>query len=291
MSEIGHEFRSAYLLPRVPVFLISLPDQENRRAVLLERGIPPEWVAASFQAVDKRGADIETLRQTALDEKFVESAGCLPLAGEIGCALSHREVALWLASSTYDLALVLEDDVVPRGLDWQRLSVEAARSLLPHARSGAAFVCLLGARPDQADTALHRSVTWRGSPPRGVQLFEHVDPERTLWRAHAYLISRGAAKRTRTQERFVTTLADDWGARLRLKLIDELYYTRPVMITQDEVCVSTIDPDQGRLPVRRKSRNRPSLARRIIRSLSYRMMMARARWRARRPCILPAPER
>jgi hypothetical protein len=126
--------------------------------------------------------------------------------------------------------------------------------------------------------------------PEGPQLFEHVDPDRTLWRAHAYLISRGAAERSRVRESRIATLADDWGARLRLKLIDALFYTRPVLLAQDEDMRSTIDLHEERSCEVLPQPDRSGLARRMALALAYRTMMARARWRTRRPCRLPAPE-
>lgn len=283
-------FTPAFLSAQVPVLLISLPDQQQRREALLARGLPPEWVAAPFPAIDQRGAVVEALRVGALDPTFSIGAGRSLLAGEIGCAMSHRQAALWLAGSRYDLALVLEDDAAPQDSDWLVKSVAVARALLPHAGSGAAFVCLLGARPEQADTALRRAVVWRGSTPQGPQLFEHIDPGRTLWRAHAYMISRGAAERTRAREVRIATLADDWGARLRLGLIDALFYTRPVLIAQDEEIRSTIDPHQDRAHALPPQPGGPSLVKRIARSLAFRTMMARARWRVRSTRRLPAPE-
>ncbi len=291
MSESLPLFAPALLTAEVPVLLISLPDQQERRETLLARGLPQEWVASSFPAVDKRGAEVEALRRSALAPAFSASTGRQLMAGEIGCAMSHRQAALWLAASDHELALVLEDDLIPSHPEWRSQCAAMARALLPYARRRAAFVCLLGARPDQADAALHRAVTWNGPAPNGPQLFEHVDPDRTLWRAHAYLISRGAAERSRDREARIATLADDWGTRLRLGLIDALFYTRPVLIAQDEECGSTIDPHQDRLCKARPVPNRPGIARQVARSLAFRTMMARARWRASYSRRLPTSEK
>lgn len=287
MSEQLPLFKPPFLTEEVPVLLISLSDQQERRETMLSRGVPREWIISTFPAVDKRGAEVEELRQATLAPEFSVRYCRPPVAGEIGCAMSHRQAALWLAASEYDLALVLEDDVVPRGSGWETQCIEIARALLPYARRNAAFVCLLGARPDQTNAALHRPVLWNGQGPDSPQLFEHVDPDRTLWRTHAYLISRGAAERSRAHEVRLLTLADDWGARLRLGMIDELFYTRPTLFTQDEKTTSNIAPRQDRLHQERSLSHAPNIAQRIVKSLAFRAMMARARWRADRSRRLP----
>jgi hypothetical protein len=291
MIEAIERFSPAELIHGVPVIVISLEDQETRRELMLERGLPEAWVKNYFPAIDMRGVEKE---QYAADneELFVVSLGSNRnfLGAELGCAMSHRQAAAWFAASGHYMALVLEDDVLPQGSDWLSQAIATADALVPYARDGAAFVCLLGARSDQTDAALRRRVTWSGAVPEGPQLFEHVDPERKLWRAHAYFISRGAAERSRDKETRILTLADDWGARRKLGLIDALFYTQPTLMAQDDDGPSTIDPQQHRQRVSRLPSKRPNLLLRITRSLHFRIMMARARCRARFPRRLPSPE-
>lgn len=226
----------------MPVFLISLVDQDARRAELLNRSVPTDWVKSFFHATDMRGLQIDRLDHLADIAALENRIGRLPLAAEIGCALSHRAAAHWLHRSAYDIALVLEDDVVPLYHSWLANVIHTANALNSHAKAGAAFICLLGARHDQTDLALRRRVILRGAEaPEGTpDLYLHTDPEKALWRAHAYLISRGAAERTVKQEFRVATLADDWQLRQRSGLLDDIFYTRPVLLAQDENRPSTI---------------------------------------------------
>lgn len=228
----------------LPILLISLADQAQRRSDLIKRGVPEDWVLRYFPATDLRNATADAIEPLA-DLSRLERRIRRPLhSAEVGCAMSHRSAARWLAGSGHQLALVLEDDVVPQTADWIQRTSLIAQALISHAWSGRAFVCLLGARPDQADSALKRQVVWRGGiPPAGLpQLYLHTDPSQELWRAHAYLISHAAARLTTERETRIMTLADDWNLRQSLGQIHELFYTRPILVGQDEDRPSTIRP-------------------------------------------------
>lgn len=289
-------FLPAYLCPDVPVFIISLSDQGLRRQTMVRRGVPNAWVEAFLLASDQRMTHVESLIQTEISEELQMRFGSTLLAAEIGCAMSHREASRWLAKSGHPMALVLEDDIVPSVEGWQERALLTATSLMRHANSGAAFVCHLGARDDQVGNVLSRRVAWHEyRPPEGTpELYLHIDPDRGLWRAHAYLISLAAAQRTSSEETKIRTLADDWGERRRLGLIDELLYTQPVLVGQDQEQESTIDPDGRRrfeVVTQRLDVHNPivmagKLILRSIRSVVFRAKRVAARVNSRKPYIL-----
>lgn len=243
---IGFRFGSPPLMAlsgeTIPVALISLPDQVERRTLLLERGIPEPWVANYFHAADLRRVTIADLPGYA-DVRRIEAVNNRPLRpAEIGCSISHRAVQRWLLTTNSNMALVLEDDVVPDDPAFVDRIVEISDRLLPHAKTGAAFVCLLGARADQVDMSWIRPVSRRSTRQRESGLLLHADPVRSLWRAHAYLVSRGAARRQDRIESKVLTLADAWNERRHLGLVDEVFFACPRILRQDEDIPSTIRP-------------------------------------------------
>lgn len=242
MARSSVRFSPIVLNDEVPVFVISLDDQVSRRQDLVRRGVPAPWVHAYFPAIDLRVARTQAVAELADLDAFEAALGRQILSSEIGCAKSHKAVADWLAASQYPMALVLEDDAIPIGDAWFEQLMAVAEALSAHANSGAAFICHLGAPHNQTDAALKRRVVWRdGQPPVGTpQLFLHADPGRSLWRAHAYLISRAAACRRLRQEPRIVTLADDWREKQRRREIDEIFYTWPILIGQDEERPSTI---------------------------------------------------
>ncbi|MCC1498216.1 glycosyltransferase family 25 protein, partial [Alcanivorax sp. 1008] len=289
-------FMPGYLGNGVPVLLISLEDQSGRRQDLISRGIPESWVHSFFPAVDLRDAleqDIAPIADlVAFEEKFSRRMR----AAEVGCAMSHNAVAAWLVSSPFSIGLVLEDDVIPRTPDWLDQVATIADALSPHAQSGAAFICHLGAPSNQVGPALKRRVTWRdGRPPTDMpQIFLHADPASGLWRAHAYLISRAAAERSSTQETPIMTLADDWCERRRRGWLDEIFFTQSALIGQDEDRPSTIRPSDHNDCIKTKTGQDSFLARvgrslanrnflkSLYGSLRFRAAMALARFFAKR---------
>lgn len=282
---------------QVPVFLISLADQIDRRRRLSERNLPKEWVENYLSGFDLRSERVQPLETLADLEKLKVRMRRPILASEIGCAISHRMAAARLLETGSHLALVLEDDVVPAGGDWIERLKAIAHVLLPHAKSGAAFICHLGARHDQADAAICRKVVYRnGHPPKAIpELYLHADPDRSLWRAHAYLISRAAAAKDWHNEIPVMTLADDWSERRRLGFFDEIFFTRPILIGQDEDVPSTIGTagQRDEITTIEKANTLANesagllsdvrLAQRIQASFRFRFMMTSARIRARFP--------
>lgn len=228
----------------IPVSLISLPDQEPRRLLLLRRGIPLSWVENYFQGVDFRALPVANLNEYAdiINLEKINKRKVRP--GEIGCALAHHSATQSLMQTPFDLMLVLEDDVIPLSDHFEEQILTLTQRLMPLALRGVAFICHLGAPHQQADHALKRLVINRGRvrTPSQPILYLHSDPDKTLWRAHAYLISRAAIRRAQQIEPKIMTLADDWCERRRMGILDYIFYSRPVVFRQDETIDSTIRP-------------------------------------------------
>lgn len=228
----------------LPVALISLPDSTERRETLRSRGIPAAWVKHYWTATNLREAALEHLRTVADLDEISARIGRIPRAGEVGCAAAHRSVARWLANSRFDMVLILEDDAIPARPQFEEDVAALAGLLADHARGGAAFVCHLGPPAAQVVHAIKRRIAL---PSRkflrdDLAIWLHADPVRPLWRAHAYLLSKGAAKRQQDLEPHIITLADDWFARRRVGLVDEIFFTQPTIIAQDEASTTTLGP-------------------------------------------------
>lgn len=229
----------------LPVALISLPDQANRRAACIERGMPADWVDNYWPATDMRGTELATAARLADIPGMESELGRSVTPAEVGCAASHRAVAAWLARSEYPMALVLEDDAVPVQGAFEVTVAQIAGLLANHAERGAAFICHLGPRREQTQHALSRPVRCEGV--RMVQRLRlHTDPSRTLWRAHAYFLSREAAKRQVESEPELSVVADDWCAMRRRGYFDELFFTEVAVFAQDEIAESTIGGRRAR---------------------------------------------
>ncbi|MBF9059796.1 hypothetical protein HKCCSP123_11445 [Rhodobacterales bacterium HKCCSP123] len=225
-----------------PVAIISLPESVERRSLLIDRGVPKGWIDHYWCGQDYRSVKAEALADVADIEALNRGIGREVTSAEIGCAASHRAVTEWLASAEHNMMLVFEDDIIPQRKNYIDELKNIISALNPHAASGAAFVCHIGAPFGLIDGVLKRRVLMPEEIGNQLQqkLWLHTDPVRGLWRAHAYLISRSAAIRAVSLERRIQTLADDWRLRRELGFFDELFFVDPRVFSQDEVVSSTI---------------------------------------------------
>ena len=232
----------------LPVAVISLDDHGARRSGIRDKGLPGEWAENYWPATDFRNADHAAMAGNTCLATLETHLGRKLRPGEVGCALSHHNVACWLAESPHDLMLVLEDDTVPLAPAFEQSVLSAATTLQPYARTGAAFVCLLSLEMKFVRHACKRQVRSRSRQrtSQGPELFLHSDPDVRIWRAHAYLISRGAATRTRMRETRILALADDWHHRRSLGLIDRIFYSAPVIFGLHGELESSIDAEGAR---------------------------------------------
>lgn len=235
--------------PVLPVAVISLSDQGHRRRLLIERGLPAGWLEPYWSATDLRTADVDELARFVDVQAYPKFSGEFLRAAVVGCATSHRRLAQWLAATDFPLLLVLEDDVVLSVADPSSAVLAIASQLWPAALRGDSFVCHLGTRPEQLDQSLRRPLKTSASWGVDQRLWLHIDPRPTVWRAHAYLLSRGAAQRTVKRESRMLTVADDWIRRRDLGLIDRLYLTDPGIFRQDDYLTSTLGIPPAPLPV------------------------------------------
>jgi hypothetical protein len=227
--------------------MISLPDQEHRRDFCLERGFPNDWVTDYWPATDLRGAERAAASALADIPAMEAAQGRAVTAAEVGCAASHRAVAEWLLRSGHDLVLVFEDDAVPLATDFQQTVRETAGLLAIHAAKGAAFVCHLGARPEQLRDALARPVAsvWE-APQQRARPFVFTATRAGRCGAPMPTFFRGLRRSGRCAAkprfpRWPTTGASSggWGSSTNS------CSANPRIFAQDEVVESTIGPRES----------------------------------------------
>ncbi len=221
----------------VAVAVLSLADCPERRAELLRHGLPPAWVEKHWPAADLRHHPPEHVATYLDAEAASQRYRRAWRSSEVGCALSHRSALLAFLATPAQLLLVLEDDVIP-----------TPPSLLPALRQlvipllqarPQALLCHLGPRPEQLDpTDLRPLQLAQPGPPTPLRL--HQNRIRPLWRAHAYLISREAARRCLALEPHgLQLLADDWQARRQAGALGLLLVADPPVFEQNAAAPST----------------------------------------------------
>lgn len=231
----------------VPMAIISLPDATRRRAALIERGMPADFVHAFWPARDMRDVPDAELQSCSQYRDIKTRYARRPVSAELGCMFSHGAIIKWLSEQDEaSLAVLFEDDVVPASLRSLEALKNLAEALLEPARSGAPFICHLGPRAEQWSSAFTRRVATSGSMIPGLGLMELVDRKAGLWRAHAYIISRGAAERYVDLMRRSGFLADDWRF-ITDQTRSRMLFVNPPLFTQDDAAGSTIDPGNTRV--------------------------------------------
>ena len=195
------------------IFLINLERNPDRlafmRRQLDERGLAFERIPAvdgkTLAAADlKRG--FSPIRSFVASKKRMSE-------GEIGCALSHVAACRRIVAENLPCALILEDDVVlapgfAAALDRVERFVDAAR---PQA------VVFSGYGVADAETAP-----------------EEIRPEKAIWCADAYCVTRAAADLILRANDPVITVADSF-KRWRRRFGLELYRALPATAKQDDV--------------------------------------------------------
>ena len=232
---------AAPALAPVAVALLSLPDCIARRERLLQRGVPPAWVKRYWPGVDLRNSGPDE-QAAVFDRDAAWRRYRRPWRGsELGCALSHRSALQAFLAGASRLLLVLEDDVIPNRVPIAPALSELVKPLL-EARPQP-LLCHLGPRPEHLDPADLRGLRFRGagwSKSSQSPLRVHQNRSRPLWRAHAYLISREAARRCLALEPDrLSLLADDWQARRQAGALGLLLVAAPPLYRQDDDTPST----------------------------------------------------
>jgi len=231
----------------VPVAIISLADAEGRRKTLIDRGFSPELVNGFWPACDMRGTPDSDLQSHSQYHDIKELYGRPPISAELGCFFSHSAIVEWLSvQESVSQVVVFEDDVVPemaRSLD---SLIEVAGALSVPEESGMPLICHLGPRAEQCRAALARRVSVSGHEGLGIEILDLIDKKARLWRAHAYIINKAAAKKYTELAKGSGFLADDWRF-IADQTQSKLVFLNPPFFSQDEEVESTIDPSNKRL--------------------------------------------
>lgn len=259
----------------VSCYVINLPQAAGRRAAMASRldaqGLPYRL----FRAVDgrrltagERAAHVNDAR--ALREGYALSPG------EIGCALSHLAIYRDMVNHDTPYAVVLEDDVCLAG--------DFARLLDPSDPAGLASLF----HPEDAAVVqlTHVRRGYRlGSRPVGSG-HRLVRPHGGVWRASAYFLTLGAARRLAEGLYPIWTVADDW-RRIEGAGLVALHALTPNCAWESrESLASDIEPE--RRPRRPAARTLATRLRRWVDDLVVRPLLVRRLERAGGPP--PAPE-
>lgn len=231
----------------IPVVLLSLEDQVKRRDILKDRGVPQEWIDSYLKCSDMRNIHISAVEKYIDDIIKLESLlGRKVRPTEIGCAISHKTATNWLAKSNFNMMIIFEDDIIPHFEDFEKRTIEVVKFLMPSAINKKNFICHLGAPSHQIVHALKRPVYSLQSifctELSMSKIFLHTDPDKTIWRAHAYIVSKSAALKAYELETKYVSLADDWCFRRKFGIIKKIFYCQPIIFKQDEENDSTIRP-------------------------------------------------
>lgn len=230
----------------VPVAIISLPDAIHRRNTLIERGLTPSLVNGFWPACDMRSlpdSELQCYRQY-LD--IVNLYGRAAISAELGCFFSHSAIIKWLAEQkNVSQVVVFEDDIVPGFSSHLDTLRNLAEAFSEYAGSSEAFICHLGPKSGQWRSAFTRRISKRGYNIPNLDLFDLVDKKTGLWRAHAYVINKEAARRYTKLAEKSGFLADDWRFIID-QTMSRMILTHPPLFSQDEDIDSTIDPENMR---------------------------------------------
>nr|WP_290701609.1 glycosyltransferase family 25 protein [Halomonas sp. UBA3074] len=230
----------------IPVAIISLEDAQRRRSTLIERGFPSDLVNGFWPACDMRDLPGTELQSYKEYHDIKRIYGRPPVSAELGCLFSHSAIIKWLAKQdVISSVIIFEDDVVPEELNGFEKLIKLAEGLSDFAKLGKPFICHLGPRPEQWKFAFTRRIHKELSFNYEQDLFNFVDAEAKLWRAHAYIISKGAAEEYVKVAERTGFLADDWQFIVK-QTKSKLIFVNPPLFTQDEQVESTIDPGKER---------------------------------------------
>jgi len=221
----------------VAVAILSLDDCLERRSNLISRGLPIDWVENYWPAADLRRYSTANIvpffnAKAAWDQYHRNWR-----SSEVGCAFSHRSAMLSFLSTSAQLLLVLEDDVIPTTEVILPALNRLIRPLL-QARPQP-LLCHLGPKPEHIGPSDLRPLQTTETVGK-VPLKVHQNRNRPLWRAHAYLISRKSARRSLALEtNGLYLLADDWQSRRMAGVLGLILVADPPLFLQDNQCPST----------------------------------------------------
>jgi len=213
---------------------VSLPESDSRRKNMANHGIPSSWIDSFHLTADCRNLDVDELKQFIDKRAMIKRYGRTLTPGEIGCALSHRNIYHDLVIRDIPLALVIEDDVIPLFDNHFEHVMSAYTYLLKLNPCISPYICHIGVNHDELVTLAKRQIidtTSRVSRlDSGIRLFRLNTILSSVWCTHAYFISLQAAKQILSNEPLVSFVADDWQERSRLGTLSEIYLTNGLYI-------------------------------------------------------------
>lgn len=179
---------------RVKIMVINMRGAVVRRALIEAQldvpGMPP-W--QFVDAIDGRkigAADLSALhdaqRAKARHGRAMEPA-------EIGCALSHLQALRTIADEGPDFAVILEDD-----------------ALISHHFSGVLTALIATLKPDEEQLILLNKTNWHHSAGDRLTSWHTLNRVHDALCAHAYVVTRAAARKLVAVLTPVHTFADDW---------------------------------------------------------------------------------
>lgn len=257
----------------VPLAIISLPEAETRRDALIVDGFPADWVVNYWPATDMRSAEQADLEELDMYRRIKQKYGRVILPGEIGCLLSHMAAIKWFyEESAADFLVVFEDDILPTRPDFVGKLSELVTFFSKSELKEKAFICHLGPRPTQWKSSFSRKIFSAVFADSEMAIYQHIDNQRGLWRAHAYIVSREAAARYSSHSYSVDFLADDW-LKIKKKLAIDLLFVAPRIFSQNTTFGSMID-EQGQRQVKTQ-RSEYSLFRELVQIINERSLIKR----------------
>lgn len=158
--------------------------------------------------------------------------------GEVGCAVSHRDVYRYMVQNHIPYALILEDDALPND-DW-RACLERSLRAVNHISSLEAYVYHLG-------LAYYKGMKKKKVIVRGrdcnilLGTWMVSDSCDGIWRTHAYIINYGAASRIISYMPKVECVADDWRYLFEASCFDYMFVGRPAF-SQNKAFASNCQP-------------------------------------------------
>jgi GR25 family glycosyltransferase involved in LPS biosynthesis len=158
------------------------------------------------------------------------------MGGEIGCALSHANVATEIANNGIEVALVLEDDI-DISSDQELYLLDVYNYLLKISKAGFNFICHLG--NDEILVGDLVKFSDGNMPFKNSSIFEINFKHNPIWTTHAYFVNVGAANFLKDNKNPVKCIADDWETLSNHNLNFKVLYCDPIF-RQIENVTSTI---------------------------------------------------
>jgi len=220
--------------------IISLENAQDRRELLLQAGFPPRLVEKHWPATDFRGSDYEDISDQCSIDTLREVKGANPRIGTIGNAVSQRNALEYMLAAGADLCVVFEDDARPSSDQSFQILNQVLSMLAPAARAGNAFMCHLGVKRSQRPRNINLIVrgSWRFLSGRWI--IRDGGTAENIWRSHAYIISREAARRRIAGEAKIRVGSDDFNVHMKLGYFDNFFYVEPGLFYQDTSLPSSI---------------------------------------------------